>query len=383
MQGTQMKRFVRRAAAAALVAGMASLPAVRASGGLRQTFKPAGVPSTVSVTGTELLVGNVVRSRYYRFGEGAPGRKPVVVFVPGSGCDGALALGTDGKAHAGPEMFALSHLNEADVYVLEPPGIPRQFAAPVHGSSEGCPQSFLVANRFEDVMAAYGRAFRDITDGRPTPMPVMVVGTSDGALMAAALAADNTASTHVVLISGFGTPQVTSQLEQRLDDAFSEHVNAKALEGVRQYRDQLEFARMHPQSPVIWQGQPMSRWATSAYISGVDMVRRIPGTVNLLLVQGGRDTQWSPDAFRQGLATLLAAGRGASVRYIPCGDHQLICSGDAPGPGRLKETIEQAMRWMLGGQPDASWVTFDGRRAVSPPPGRRLPVGYAGGTPPR
>lgn len=370
-----MKRPAILIAVAVLAAGLAThMPAYAEDS--RQTFRPTGVPATVPVTGTELLVGKVVRSRYYRYGEGEPGQKPLVVFVPGSGCDGALALGNDGKAHAGLEMFALPRLRDVDVYVLEPPGIPRQFAAPEHGLSEGCPQSFLAANRYEDVMDAYARALHDITDGRVAGRPVMIVGTSDGALMAAALAAGDTATTHLVLISGFGTSQVANQLEERLDQAFSDRVDEKGVASVREYRSKLDVARMHPQSPELWQGQPMSRWASSAHISGVDLVRSLPGSVHLLLVQGGRDTSWSPAAFRQGVATLLATGRGTAIRYVPCGDHQLMCAGEAPGPGHLKETIDQSLRWLVDGEADASWTTFDGARATTRPAGRQLPVGY-------
>ncbi|SKB71184.1 hypothetical protein [Luteibacter sp. 22Crub2.1] len=370
-----MKRYIILTAMAALAGGLATHMPAHADEA-RQTFRPTGIPATLPVTGTELVDGKVVRSRYYRYGDGEPGQKPIVIFVPGSGCDGALALGRDGKAHAGLEMFALPRLRDVDVYVVEPPGIPRQFAAPEHGLSEGCPAAFLAANRFEDVMAAYGRALHDITDGRVAGRPVMIVGTSDGALMAAALAAGDTATTHLVLISGFGTSQVADQLRQRVDQAFSDRVDEKGVASVREYRSKLEVAQKHPQSPVLWQGQPMSRWSSSAQISGVDLLRRLPATVHLLLVQGGRDTSWSPDAFRQGVATLLASGRGMAIRYIACGDHQLMCAGEPPGPEHLKETIEQALRWLDDGHADASWTTFDAAPMMTRPAGRQLPVGY-------
>ena len=331
----------------------------------RIEFQPAGVPGTAFATGVELLRGQGVRARYYRFAKPGGTSKPIVIVVPGSGCDGAVRLGPDGKAMGGAELFALPRLADVDVFALEPPGIPRQFASPHSGGAEGCPEAFLKGNGFLDVITTYQLALKDITSHMTPDTPVMIIGSSDGAVMAAALAG-GTNTTHLVLISGFGIAQATSHMTAMLGDAFGTKVSAESIDAVRDYRAHLADARAHPQSGTVWKGQAMSRWSSTAYMSSPDLIRTMPATVNVLVVRGGRDTSWAPEAFRSGLAELLQIGRGMSVKYILCADHQLACAGSAPAPKYLGETIQQALAWFLDGKPDASWTVFADSQVARP-----------------
>lgn len=318
------------------------------------TFRPAGVRPDVSVAGFETVGGTP--TRYYVLGKSNVTSPRLVVFVPGSGCDGAFTAGTDGRAKAGPEAFALKYADQATVVALEPPGVPRQFAAPVHGLSEGCPATFLQQSDFSHLIASYKTAVDDVIASANRPIDaIMFVGVSDGAVTAAALAGEYQQTSHIVLVSGFGSDQVTGQMDDLVGSVLNAPKDAAARAAVATYASRLISIRARPSETAIWQGQSETHWASTFGKASSAEVAGLAPRVKTLLVQGGADTSWPVANFRRGLAELLVAGRSAWIQYIPCADHNLICPNDGGAPKNLAGVVDAAMQWFVKGEPSASW----------------------------
>jgi pimeloyl-ACP methyl ester carboxylesterase len=307
----------------------------------------------VAVTGEELACPE--GARYYLLGDTVTPVTRMVVFVPGSGCDGAFAMGADGHAKAGPEAFALKYASHAKLVVLEPPGIPRQFSAPEHGLSEGCPSAFIARSDLNHLLESYGVAIEDALSAAGGKVgALMFVGVSDGAVTAAALARKYPQTTHLTLISGFGSDQVTRQMEDLVGAVLQEPGKPDAQEALSKYAKRLKAIRANPTAE-LWQGQPEGHWASTAGRASSNDVAALPPSVQTLLVQGGADMSWPVANFQLGIAELLVAGRSTWVSYIPCADHHLICPGDGDAPKNLAAVIDGAVNWFIGGHPAVTW----------------------------
>lgn len=336
----------------ALVPGPASAQSGKTAS--RVSFRPVGVPPDVAVAGFE--VNGPAAARYYLLGKLEATASRMVIFVPGSGCDGAFALGADGHAKAGPEAFALKYATEAKLVVLEAPGIPRQFAAPEHGLSRGCPTSFLTHSDMDHLLASYRTAVDDAlstSDGRIRVL--MFVGVSDGAVTAAALARVYKQTTHITLISGFGSDQVTSQVDDLVGAVLDAPSKSEPRQALASFTSRLNAIREKPAANVSWRGQTEVHWASTAGRASSIEVAALPLAVKTFLVQGGADMSWPAANFRRGLADLLVAGRHTWIRYIPCADHHLICPDEGGAPKNLANAVDSAVGWFIDGRPAPDW----------------------------
>lgn len=132
----------------------------------------------------------------------------LVVFVPGSGCDGVYKKNESGKVSGSMEIFALSYIDEIKLMVLEPPGIPRQYSSPEPGVAEGCPIEYFKYSNFDARFKYYLNAINDVKKNMVKINKIMFIGVSEGVDFAIRLAQDVPETSMITLISGFGIGQV-------------------------------------------------------------------------------------------------------------------------------------------------------------------------------
>lgn len=340
---------------------LAQASAVAAESNARTVFHPVGTPPSATITGYELA--GPEPTRYYILGPETTQATRMIVFVPGSGCDGAFPMRKDGKMIAGNEVFARHFADKAKLVVLEAPGVLRQFVPPFHGLSEGCPASFLARSDLDHLIASYKQAVDDaLAHASPKIDAIMFLGVSDGALTAATLARAYPQTTHLTLISGFGSGQVAGQMEERIGAVLDAPNDKDAGSELATYAAKLESLQAHPASTETWHGQSEAHWASTIHRSPVAEVLALPPRVQMFLAQGGDDGDWPVTNFRHGLADLLTAGRRPWIQYIPCGNHSLSCPDDRGQPRNLGDAVESATRWFVEGAPGETWVHLPGGR---------------------
>lgn len=340
-------------AAASLVATLFSVVCQSALAARTVEFRPDGVPASAEAKGFEGTAKDL-SYRYYQLGGSVPASGDIVVFVPGSGCDAALALDPTGHATAGNEIFALPRKKEVGIFALEAPGVARQRPSAHRGLADGCPSAFLAHDNVSGRLAAYEASVDDIIErARPLHLHMLIVGVSDGALLAALLSKHYQEVSGVVMISGFGISQSQSQLRSLIQQTVEHPADGAEL---KELLSHMDGTRPSMPSTAVWHGQTYGRWASLARTSGASAVLDLERSVPVVVVQGGADENWPPEGFFDGLTVLASAGRGVFVNYIACADHQLMCKTDAGQPSRLDQVIQEAITWAVTKRAPAHWT---------------------------
>ncbi|MBV8656768.1 MAG: alpha/beta hydrolase [Burkholderiales bacterium] len=184
-----------------------------------------------------------------------------VFVIPGSGCAGMAPIAD--RYFAG--------LQHAEVIVLHKPWVdPDQWPAP-----HNCPASFVQQDDLASWLRVARAAIRQYSDERPSTLPVVLVGISEGAELLPALAADQPDVKAVVMISnaGLDPAEVGAMQAERLGQksawdallatAASDRPDSAVVEGrtLRYWRSLLHWRVLQPlldlKVPILqaWGGQ--------------------------------------------------------------------------------------------------------------------------------
>jgi predicted esterase len=320
----------------------------------RVEFQPNGIPASYAFKGVELTSDQGDTLRYY-FHASSDQNAPVVVFVPGSGCDGAVKLDRNGNAKGGIDLFAGKYSPHIQVLTLEAPGIPRYYASAHPGSATECPASYFKYSDYKKRLASYAAVLDDARrQGMLKSNRVMFIGVSEGVEFAADLATLIPETTAITLISGFGPNQLFDSINNALG-TWQERV-ADSGELIKRTRETIHDWQAILDDPTsnskFYRGHPYARWSSTGLRSSVDVVSKLPDSVHIYLVHGGRDTSMSPAGFEFGVSTLISQRKQFAFQFIPCADHELKCDGDVGEPKNLITVIHRSIDWLLEGKMD-------------------------------
>lgn len=308
-------------------------------------FDVAGARPNFPFKGVEAIAksGNLVR---YYTSDNSDAARPLVVMFPGSGCDGVFTLDKDGHVQGGLEVFAVKRLAEFRVVVLEPHGIPRQYASPNPGVGEGCPADYIQHENFNDTVAYYRSVLELMRQHHwLDDKKVMFVGISEGVVYSAEMARTTPEVSNLTLISAFGPDQLFGFMHTSLERQAS--ADGKTGQNPQELIDAWQSILREPNSTTkFYLGHPYSRWATVAVQSPVDLA--LQSKADLFVAQGGQDVSAPVVGFEYGISKLILAKRRFVMAYIDCGDHHLICAKDNGAPIHLGATMQYSFDWFLG-----------------------------------
>jgi pimeloyl-ACP methyl ester carboxylesterase len=268
------------------------------------------------------------------------GKAPLVLFIQGSGCAPVIYEAAAGKPAA--SVFSMVPLGRTGAYaamaVEKPfaPAIPPASA----GGATGCPAAFNAHFSMDTWLGALKTAL-----GHALALPyvdrsrVLVIGVSEGATMAAALARDVPAITHVALLGATGPSQyydfVVNAYAQGGDDA-------GRLRRLAELDAAVAAIQAEPGSgqKFVW-GHSYRRWSSFFRESSLDNLARSRARVYLL--SGMRDTNVPVLSTEAMHAQLKMLGRDVSMRRIPDAGHDLLPQG--AGYGELEREYALIMGW--------------------------------------
>lgn len=316
-----------------------TLPLVFPVLGLKPGLPYKGVEQT-------LKTGEVLR---YYTSDNSNAVRPVVVFFPGSGCNGVFSRDKNGAATASIEAFITKYLPDTRVLILERRGIPRQFASSNPGTAIDCPAEYVKHDNFDSIIGHYYNVLRlvkkrhEMNSGK-----VMFVGMSEGVLYASEMARRMPIVSKLTLISGFRTQQLFSLIHNSLNSQeHTEPNKAATLEETRDLINQWQAVQNDPRSTTkLFLGHPYSRWSSTAVRSPIKNV--LASKADLFVVQGGKDTQAPSAGFELAISELILSNRHFTMEYIGCGDHNLICEKDNGAPLNLNSVMQHSFEWFLG-----------------------------------
>ena len=207
--------------------------------------------------------GTIMRAYLANIGPNSDARRPLMIYLDGSGA-GSLFVETKGRI--GVSLFGLlaqAADNNFHVVAGEKRGVP--FLNKAYGSGENAPEEYTLNATYEGRVAE-ARLLLDtlLKQPRIDPTRVVLVGHSEGADVAAAVAAQDPRVTHVAFLAGGGPTQmydliILQRKRMRQRGATPEQIEAAVQKLENDYR--TIFA--DPMSATkFFQGHAYRRWST-------------------------------------------------------------------------------------------------------------------------
>lgn len=272
---------------------------------------------------------------YYLSNSTSP--KPLALVIQGSGCSALFRQLADGAMSAVGyhNVFRSVGGDRFRVLAVEKPGARSITEPPVGGTAEGCPQAFLEEHTVERwavaLVAAMAAARRqpNVESDR-----TLVIGHSEGGVLAARLARLDRRVRHAALLASPGPDPVEELLLWG--------------EGRKRPRDEtaamIERIRAKPDSITDYVlGHPHRRWAS--FLAANPLRDLLASSAVVFAGHGDADTNW-PVAAHDALVKGLHAG-GASVTTLRLGgaDHSMNRGGQRPPEGML-DTFKSVLNWI-------------------------------------
>jgi predicted esterase len=308
--------------AGAVFAGwlLAALPARAAAPGVQQENFGVGDVTIARIT---LAQGNARPVRYFLSMPAQ--RAPLVLTIQGSGCTPPFAgLGTPTPMSTIYNWLPLAGGKRYAMMAVEKPYQPDEPQRGKPGSAEGCAGGFNQHFSYGIWLNTLARAVRDaLTRPEVDPHRVLVIGTSEGATMAAGLARALPEITDVVLIGASGPTQLYDFAANihRTDDS-----DADKLRRLQELDATVSAIEAEPRSAdkFAW-GHPYLRWSTFFAQSTLDNLSR--SNARVYLASGMQDESVPIQSTEALYAQLRAQGRDVTFRRVPGAGHNLAPDG--------------------------------------------------------
>jgi erythromycin esterase len=268
---------------------------------------------------------------------GTAGKLPLAVFVQGSGCS-SLFSRQGGKVYGGLQNLLLAE-GQARFRVLavEKPGVafgdtPRDPGTALEGSA-AFRREHTLPRWVEAVNAALNAAHRlEDVDWTRT----LVVGHSEGGIVAAHVAARNPLVSHAAILASSGP----SQLYDFLAGAPAARADAVRAEWAKVLADPDSADKM-------WMGHPYRRW--SSFLKTSTLEGLLASRAVVFAAHGTKDRNVPIASFDVLHAVLLARGRDLTALRLEGRDHGFGKENDAPGdPRGMRDLFARVGAWFVG-----------------------------------
>jgi dienelactone hydrolase len=369
---------VRRHPGRALPALAVLLLALSLSASAHAADKPA--PVTVERDPTSL--GGAPFERYFthdKFGrkitfylsvvQSAKPPLPLAVLIQGSGCQSVFQK-RDDKILGGLQNVLLTAVQgRARVLIVEKPGVRFLDQAQRPGSAQGAAREFLEEHTLPRWAEAIGAAIRAAhtlpgIDTRKT----LVIGHSEGGIMAARVAAENPHLTHVASLAGGGPTQLFS-LAELARQGYLGDPSQDAEARVRSVYEGWAKIQADPESVTKFQwGHPYRRWFS--FLKSSVTAELLRSKVPIYLAQGAEDTNSPVGGFDVLYAELLAQGRKVTMERLQGANHSFQPKGASGYPKEMQELLGRVVDWFLKSDPQVAPSPPDAGRSSQDQPSR-------------
>jgi len=261
--------------------------------------------------------------------------KPIMLVIQGSGCIPVLTMTAGGASSSVYNLQKFARDGRFTVISVEKP-----FSGLVTkaGSTPGCSDAFNSDFTAESWRIALQAALNDARKlSRVDRNRTLIFGSSEGAVMASVVAANDSSITDVVFMSGSGTTQLFDFIAQAYRSCFNVSACLADIE------KDLVAIKSDPSSATkfAW-GHPYKRWTSFFSIDPSALLLRSKARIYIAI--GTADDSVPAISQEILVAKLLISGRDVTVRRVVDGDHSLN-HRDAKNWGQLDLEQEAALNW--------------------------------------
>jgi pimeloyl-ACP methyl ester carboxylesterase len=274
-------------------------------------------------------------------------RRPVVLFIPGSGCQSVFQK-RGGRVSGGYHTVLFQEAKgRARILVVEKPGVKYLDTQPAGVSLEkSASKEFLKEHtlpRWAEANAAALRAVWTLPGVDATR--TLVVGHSEGGIVAARVAAELSRVTHVASLAGGGPTQlfdfVSNAARPRPDD--------KSGDAGRRVQDVFDAWAKIQKAPAsitqFWLGHPYRRW--SSFLKHSVMEELLRAKARIYVAGGTRDAVIPVAAHDMLVAELRARGRVVTADRLEGADHGFLTEAMPRPPAGMQVVLGRVLQWFL------------------------------------
>lgn len=278
-----------------------------------------------------------------------PIRVPLVVFIQGSGAGSHfIRVGEKTGVTTGFPYIHDALKGRGRVLVVDKPGV-EFFSQPGQpGSAEGASDAF----KREHTLDRWAEAVRASIDAALTLPGVdgsrlMVMGHSEGGLVACRVAAIEPRVTHVAVLAGGGPSQLFDFAHMARHGGMFDIVSSNPDERIRWLDDAWKGVLADPDSPEkMWLGHPHRRWSTFCATSPIEQLLKCDPKVRVYVAQGTFDQAVAPITAEILDAELRGRGRDVTLNLVEGGDHGFFTQPERPGTG-MQGVFGACVEWFL------------------------------------
>jgi len=277
---------------------------------------------------------------------------PVALLIPGSGCQSLFKKQGERVAGGYQNLLWVEAKGRARVLVVEKPGVKYLDAPQQPGSAEGASEEFLREHtlpRWAEANIAALRATWTLPDVDATR--TLVVGHSEGSLVAARVAAELPGITHVASLAGGGPTQLFD-LAASLGQPRPDDQPGDAAKRMQKVYDEWTKVQADPDSiSRYWLGHPYRRW--SSFLKHSVTAELMRTKAQIYLAHGTLDANVPVAAYDVLVAELRAHGRTVTAERLEGADHSFRTKDAPQGPPlELQALLGRVLRWFFDGKVD-------------------------------
>jgi pimeloyl-ACP methyl ester carboxylesterase len=266
---------------------------------------------------------------------------PLLLRIQGSGCSPVMSVSQGTVFSSEFNLVQMAGEGRFAVMVVEKPFAGQ--TTDVRGEATQCSAAFNADFTAESWLVALQASLRDArAASRVDPRRTLVMGASEGAVMATLLAAADPAVTDVVAIGGSGTSQAYDFIVNAYTTCFD------VPRCLAQFEERARAIALKPDSATdfAW-GHPYKRWTSFFRADPADALLRSRARVYIAFGTADR----SVPALSQEImvAKLLVAGRDVTVRRVPDAGHSLTF-GNQHDAENMDREYAAALAWFWRGQ---------------------------------
>lgn len=266
---------------------------------------------------------------------------PLILYIQGSGCDSIFLKDARGFVNGGQASLIASIANgRASVLAVEKPTLKTYDQSSSDGNVSDCSQQFREEFNRDTWVKTLQLTLNHVSK-IIHPSKVFVLGHSEGASMAAALASEAPQVVKVIYAAGGGGNPLFGSFTRRIRAANGNQVLADSYiqSGIKEW--QVAMKNPSDSNNILW-GHTAQYWSIEAKNSPIkDMLKT---SANFYIIQGTEDTSTSIESTDYLVSELVTAGRPITYRRIAGADHGFTINGQS----NMREEYTKAIAWALG-----------------------------------
>lgn len=274
------------------------------------------------------------------------GVRPLVVFIQGSG-SGSNFIEVDGRLvpQNGQTSIYDAASGKIRLLIVEKPGV-KFLDRGDRGGTSAASEEFKkehTLDRWAEAVSAALRASLELPGIDRNR--ILLMGHSEGGLVACRVAADNAEVTHVATLAGGGVTQLYDLIALARRGVFAQGVSDDPEKRVEFLTGEWKKVLAEPDA---WDkdflGHPYRRWSSFLASSPLEELSRFRGRI--YIGQGVEDTAVDVSSADALYAQLLSRGKDVTYDRLPAVGHSFGPPGDRTGEG-WKAEMGRVLKWFL------------------------------------